>query len=207
MGSSAIHMPVIVQNEKLIDTIIDFTVLLGAFYVAYKLLSVPKQDQLSFPHSDKIKQVAKSIENVSNIDDIVGSIFVKNRVKPLLEKEEYHSAVREGCIAFLDYIRQKTNIQKDGIELINIVFDTTKPILKFVNLTPPYMNNIDDKVIGLFRNIVSVIRTPAMHSSQKITKKEAFQKIGMISYCTELIEKNTEVVSYIDNEENQEEIA
>ena len=179
-------------NDNALEQILKIALLCGAIYVGYKLFSTPKREQITFPKD--VKEIAKTIENASTINDIIGSERVKRMVAPLLMKEEYLAAVREGCVVFMDIIRDKSGVKEDGIKLINTVFDKDKPVLKFVNLNIGYMNNIDDNVIGTFKNIVSVFRNQVMHCSFAISKQKAFQEISMISYCAEIIENNTELV-------------
>ena len=108
----------------------------------------------------------------------------------LYAEGNYREAVLNSIIALFDYIRNKTQIDKDGSELIGEVFSLQNPILKLTDLSSETDRNIQKGFIQMIQGLYTGVRNPKAHSLNiEIDKKLASQYLVFTSLLFYKVEK------------------
>lgn len=102
----------------------------------------------------------------------------------LLENNYFH-AVFEACKGLFERIRELSEIQKDGNNLVEEVF-SSNPILVINNYTTKSEIDEHKGFCNILKGICGMFRNPESHEpkiSWELTRQDALEILGMISYC------------------------
>lgn len=151
----------------------------------------------------------REIEKANTISDVQ---IKANNLKQELEKRNAHQEVFKYCKAELlqnnyfhsvleankglfQRIRDLSEIQKDGIKLIEEVF-STNPILIINNYQSVSEKNEHTGFCNLLKGLCSLFRNPTAHEPKidwEITKQDALEILGIISYCHRRLDKHQKI--------------
>lgn len=187
---------------KVINWVVVVSCLLGFAYLVVEFSSDSglKQPKLSA----KAKRFSALPEVSPNrFDEIVFHPGVKKSAKKAFESGDLSGAVRHAVIALYEIVRKKSGIEGDGTELIQRVFRGKKPVLRFRDLAPPHIKNVESGVIDLLEGFSKSVRNVYMHSDIKISKKRALQEISLACYLAERVEDDTILADTLTGESRQ----
>jgi uncharacterized protein (TIGR02391 family) len=107
----------------------------------------------------------------------------------LFSDGNYREAVLNGIICLFDLIRRRTNLDKDGLDLVNEVFSLQNPILKLSDLATDTEKNIQKGFLLMMQGLYTGVRNPKAHSLNiSIDKRLAAQYLAFISLLTYKVE-------------------
>ncbi len=125
-----------------------------------------------------------------------------NAIKSSYESEDYTIAILNAISYVRDVIREKSNLELDGIDLINQAFSEKNPKIKVNKLQTKNEKNIQKGLRELLIGIYTHIRNPRSHDTYKDTKEDALAIILFINYLLKTIDSSKSFFS-IDNFINQ----
>ena len=135
------------------------------------------------------------------------------QIKPLLEIElgeaieqnynnkNYTGAIDDAIFYIRDLIREKSNLENDGLDLINQAFSENNPKIKLNKLRTKHDKNIQNGMRESLIGIWKLIRNTRSHEKHIDTKEDATSIILYINYLSKIIEKaksSFSVVNFLD---------
>lgn len=166
---------------------------LGFCYVLAKYIENTPENEISLPKEAKDLATLPEVSPRS-LADINFHQEVRDKARKAFMSGDYTGAVRAAIVGLYDVIRRVSNVQADGTHLIKLAFrgeKGTPPILKFVNLAPTHITNIDSGIIDLLEGFSKSIRKVHMHAEISITETQALQEISLACYLADKVENNT----------------
>lgn len=134
---------------------------------------------------NKVEDLKQKLENRNAHQEVF-----KYCKAELLQNNYFHS-VLEANKGLFQRIRDLSEIQKDGIKLIEEVF-STNPILIINNYQSVSEKNEHTGFCNLLKGLCSLFRNPTAHEPKidwEITEQDALEILGIISYCHRRLEK------------------
>jgi uncharacterized protein (TIGR02391 family) len=113
-----------------------------------------------------------------------------NAVKSSYESEDYTTAILNAISYVRDVIREKSNSELDGVDLINQAFSEKNPKIKVNKLQTKNEKNIQKGLRELLTGIYTHIRNPRSHDKYKDTKEDALAIILFINYLLKTIDSS-----------------
>jgi uncharacterized protein (TIGR02391 family) len=118
-----------------------------------------------------------------------------NAVKSSYESEDYTTAILNAISYVRDVIREKSNSELDGVDLINQAFSEKNPKIKVNKLQTKNEKNIQKGLRELLTGIYTHIRNPRSHDKYKDTKEDALAIILFINYLLKTIDSSKSAFS------------
>ncbi len=108
----------------------------------------------------------------------------------LYQDGHYAQAISTAVIALNDFVRLRSSISdKDGTNLMEFVFNPTKPILRFNDLNDESDRNEQRGFMMMFSGAVVGLRNPRAHKIINDDPEEALEFIAFISLLAKLVDK------------------
>lgn len=106
------------------------------------------------------------------------------------EAEDYSGAILDAIFLLSETIRERTDVELDGVPLIGKVFGGANPILKINNFKTESEKNVQRGVENILRGLFQSIRNPRAHEKIEDDKKTSDTIITFIDYLLGLIERS-----------------
>jgi uncharacterized protein (TIGR02391 family) len=108
----------------------------------------------------------------------------------LYQDGHYAQAISTAVVALNDLVRLRSGISdKDGTHLMELVFNPTKPVLRFNDLNDESDRNEQKGFMMMFSGAVVGLRNPRAHKIIHDDPEEALEFIAFISLLAKLIDK------------------
>ena len=121
----------------------------------------------------------------NEIDDDLWDAISKN-----YESENYQSSILDAVFFFSKTIREKTNLDLDGVALAGKAFGGNNPLLKINSFLTESEKNEQKGVESLIRGIFQGIRNPRAHEKVEDKKEDCDSLIVFINYLYKLVKKS-----------------
>ena len=102
--------------------------------------------------------------------------------------EDYTTSILNAMSYIRDIIREKSNLELDGVDLINQAFNEKNPKIKVNSLQTKNDKNIQKGLRELLIGLYTHIRNPRSHDKYKDTKEDATAIILFINYLLKTID-------------------
>lgn len=116
--------------------------------------------------------------------------------------EDYTTSILNAISYIRDTIREKSNLEFDGVDLINQAFNEKNPKIKVNSLKTKNDKNIQKGLRELLIGVYTHIRNPRSHDKYKDTKEDAVSIILFINYLLKTIDDSKSyfsIDSFIDS--------
>ena len=133
---------------------------------------------------------------------------LKNRIYTYYENEQFGEAARQGCLIYLDFLREFTGRTSDGLDLVNPIFKYDKssnppklPEVQITSLSNESEKNIQEGHAHFSRGLVTGFRNPIQHTPMFkavpgiFSELDCLNILSLISYLLSHLDgatKNTE---------------
>lgn len=108
----------------------------------------------------------------------------------LYQDGHYAQAISTAVIALNDFVRLRSSVpDKDGSNLMEFVFNPTRPVLSFNELKDDSDRNEQRGFMMMFSGAVVGLRNPRAHKIIKDDPEEALEFIAFISLLAKLVDK------------------
>jgi len=104
--------------------------------------------------------------------------------------EDYTTAILNSIAYLRDTIREKSNLELDGVDLINQAFNEKNPKISVSNMETKNDKNIQKGLRELLSGIYTHIRNPRSHDKYKDSKENAIAIILFVNYLLNIIDKS-----------------
>jgi uncharacterized protein (TIGR02391 family) len=111
-------------------------------------------------------------------------------IKKSYLSEDYTTAILTSIAYLRDIIREKSNLELDGIDLINQAFSEKKPKIAVSKMETKNDINIQKGLRELLSGIYTHIRNPRSHDKYKDSKENAIAIILFVNYLLNIIDKS-----------------
>ena len=110
--------------------------------------------------------------------------LIREKVEKLINEENNNEAVLFAFKMIEIIIREKTNNKKFGMELMNEIFSSKNPVIKFSN-----DENEQSGFMFLFKGAMGAVKNIAVHKDFKPSNEEAIELVYFASYLLRLLDK------------------
>lgn len=107
----------------------------------------------------------------------------------LFINHHYAEAVSEAVKKLVNYVKEKSDSSEDGYRLMQKVFDSKSPILKFNSLKKKSDIDVQEGYKHLFMGVVLGIRNPRAHENIVDEHEDALECIAFISFLAKRLDK------------------
>jgi len=104
--------------------------------------------------------------------------------------EDYTTAILNSIIYLQDIIREKSNLELDGVDLINQAFNEKNPKISVSKMETKSDKNIQKGLRELLSGIYTHIRNPRSHDKYRDSKEDAIAIILFVNYLLNIIDKS-----------------
>ena len=124
---------------------------------------------------------------------------VRDRVRTYYENNQLGHAASEGVQIYCEIIRDRTDLTKDGRDLVNRVFGNrpfnTLPQLQLNDLATESAKNIQEGQGHLWRGVITGFRSPISHRPMDSTVPALFSELD----CLNILSLVSYLVTRLDN--------
>ncbi len=178
-------------SDSAVKWIIGGVCFLGVCYLFLKLIENQSDDQIKLPKEAKDFSALPEL-SPSKFENLGFNKEVREKAFPAFQAKDFSGSVRAAAIALYDIIRRKSGeAQTDATHLVQRVFKGDNPILKFVNIAPAHVSNVEAGIIDMLEGFSKSIRKLHMHANVELTENKALQEISIACYLSEVVENNT----------------
>ncbi len=141
---------------------------------------------------EAVVQRTREGDYVTLFNNIAWHPEIRNAAQSLFLKGEWAMAVFQASVTFIDAVKQRAGHPKDskgkpldGAKLMETVFASKPPKLRFNNLTSQPEQNEQRGLALIAEGIVSALRNPKGHLPQAtivLTAQDALEQLAIISY-------------------------
>ena len=103
---------------------------------------------------------------------------------------KYTNAIVDAMLFFTNTLREKSNLEEDGVKLVNLIFSKKDPKIRITKLETETEKSIQEGYAHILRGIYQLIRNPRHHDKIKDSENEAIQIILFINYMLNILEKS-----------------
>jgi uncharacterized protein (TIGR02391 family) len=120
---------------------------------------------------------------------------------------KYTNSIIDAMLFLSNMLRDKANLEDDGVKLINNIFTKQNPKIKVTRLETETDRNIQDGIAYILRGLYQSIRNPRHHEKIEDDEVTAKEIILFIDYLLRIIEKSKakfeidDIVSLVFDEE------
>lgn len=118
-----------------------------------------------------------------------------NYCKPELLTENYFHSVFESVKSIAERIRQMTNIQEDGMELVEFVFSLKNPLIRINQLADANDRSEHQGLANTIKGLFGMIRNPTAHRPKLTFNIEEEYALDLITVVS-LVHKKLDQVIY-----------
>ena len=111
-------------------------------------------------------------------------------IKKSYLSEDYTTAILNAIAYLRDIIREKSNLELDGADLINQAFSGEHPKISVSNMETRNDKNIQKGLRELLSGIYTHIRNPRSHDKYEDSKENAIAIILFVNYLLNIIDKS-----------------
>jgi len=111
-------------------------------------------------------------------------------IKKSYLSEDYTTAILNSIAYLRDTIREKSDLELDGVDLINQAFSDKHPKIVVSKMETKNDKNIQKGLRELLSGIYTHIRNPRSHDKYKDSKEEAIAIILFVNYLLNIIDKS-----------------
>jgi len=111
-------------------------------------------------------------------------------IKKSYLSEDYTTAILNTIAYLRDIIREKSNLELDGVDLINQAFNDKNPKISVSNMETKNDKNIQKGLRELLSGIYTHIRNPRSHDKYQDTQENAIAIILFVNYLLNIIDKS-----------------
>ena len=111
-------------------------------------------------------------------------------IKKSYLSEDYTTAILNSIAYLRDIIREKSDLELDGKDLINQAFSAKHPKIIVSKMETPNDKNIQNGLRELLLGIYTHIRHPRSHGKYKDSKEDAIAIILFVNYLLNVIDKS-----------------
>jgi uncharacterized protein (TIGR02391 family) len=122
-----------------------------------------------------------------NIDDDLW-----NAVSVSYQNGNYTGAIRDAFIYLTKIIREKSDLDEDGVLLINKAFSGNNPKIRVNKLETTSDTDIQKGIANTLRGVYQFIRNPRNHDEYKDTENDCIAILSFIQYLLSNIKDSTE---------------
>jgi uncharacterized protein (TIGR02391 family) len=108
-------------------------------------------------------------------------------VRTSFQAGNYSAAILDAIHLLSDVVREKADLEGDGVTLVGSALGGTVPRLKVNSLRTESEQNIQRGVEALLRGMYQAIRNPRSHGQHSDDEKDAVEIIGFIDYLLRII--------------------
>lgn len=124
---------------------------------------------------------------------------IKRAAGQLYQDGHYAQAISTAVIALNDFVRLRSGVSdKDGTNLMEFVFNPSKPTLRFNDLSDDSDRSEQRGFMMMYSGAVVGLRNPRAHKIIKDDPEEALEYIAFISLLAKLVDKAKKTKSYCD---------
>ena len=108
------------------------------------------------------------------------------------ERGSHFHAVHEGCKGFVEYVRMKSKLTADGIDLMNLAFSPKGGPLRLNDLATETDRNEQQGLMQMASGLVAGIRNPTSHRTKDnwpLTQEDALGILSFLSYLYRQVDK------------------
>jgi uncharacterized protein (TIGR02391 family) len=110
-----------------------------------------------------------------------------NAVKTSFEARNYTAAILDAIHALSDLIRERTDLDGDGVSLVGAALGGNTPRLKVNRLRTESEQNIQRGVEALLRGLYQAVRNPRSHGKVEDEEKDAVAVILFVDYLMRVV--------------------
>jgi len=103
---------------------------------------------------------------------------------------KFTNSVIDAMLFLSNILRDKANIEDDGVKLINSIFTKKDPKIKITNLETETDRNIQEGISSILRGLYQSIRNPRHHEKIEDSEINATEIILFIDFILRIIEKS-----------------
>jgi uncharacterized protein (TIGR02391 family) len=111
------------------------------------------------------------------------------------EAARYTDAIKDAVLILTELIREKANLEGDGVSLVGQAFGGANPKIKVTKLQSQSDKDIQAGTEAMLRGIYQAIRNPRSHEKYSDSKDDADAIIVFIDYLLKVINKSRAVFS------------
>jgi uncharacterized protein (TIGR02391 family) len=127
---------------------------------------------------------------------------IEQAVSKLFQDGHYSDAVFNACKVLDKLVQDRSRITDlSGTDLMNKVFSSKKPFLRFNDLQNSNERNEQEGMMFLYSGAMKVIRNPRAHNIIEDNPESAFEHIVFLSFLAKTLDKTKS--HYIELEENK----
>jgi uncharacterized protein (TIGR02391 family) len=105
----------------------------------------------------------------------------------------YSNAIRDAVIALNDLVRLRSSDSRDGVPLMEFVFNPTNPVLRFNDLADESDRNEQLGFMKMLSGAAAGLRNPRAHRLINDDPERALEFIAFISLLAKLVDSATRV--------------
>lgn len=118
--------------------------------------------------------------------------------KDLFENSHYAEAVENAVMVLIvrvkGIVKDASGVSVDGTSAMQKAFSVNNPIIKIADITSKSGEDMQQGIMDMAVGVVKSIRNPKVHEIVSYTRREAVQKLHLISFLMDTIDK-AEIVS------------
>lgn len=118
--------------------------------------------------------------------------------KDLFENGHFAEAVENAVLRFIvrvkRIVKDASGVSVDGTSVMQKAFSVNNPIIKVADFSSKTSEDIQQGIMDMSVGVVKSIRNPKVHELVSYTRREAVQKLHMISFLMDTID-TAEIVS------------
>lgn len=132
-----------------------------------------------------------------NLETVIdGSLW--NEIRQNYAAGRFTDAIKDSVFLLTELIREKANLEGDGVSLVGQAFGGASPKIKVTKLESQSDKDIQAGTEAMLRGIYQAIRNPRSHEKYNDSKEEADAIIVFIDYLIKVINKSRAVFSLDD---------
>ncbi len=103
---------------------------------------------------------------------------------------KYTNAIVDAMLFLSNVLREKSNLEEDGVKLVNSIFSKKDPKIKISKLETETDKSMQEGAANILRGMYQLIRNPRHHEKIEDSENDALQIIFFISYMLSILEKS-----------------
>ena len=148
----------------------------------------PRNGIISFAFGETIATITYLIKfNIHNPSSIWDSIHPQIIAVAIESFEDGHyaaaveAAFKELTTRVKNIYQKRTNIEKDGVKLMQAAFSAQDPIIKLGDISTETGRNTQQGYMEMYAGAMMGIRNPQAHNNQSVSKSSAIRKLHFAS--------------------------
>src|SRR5436190_19861703 len=132
-----------------------------------------------------------------NLETVIdSSLWIE--IRQNYEAARYTDAIKDAIFFLIELIREKSNLEADGVALVGQAFGGANPKIKVTKLESQSDKDIQAGTEAILRGIYQSVRNPRSHEKYSDSKDDGDAIIVFIDYPVRVINKSRAVFSLND---------